>query len=495
MLAIPSSMKNIILNIALVAFLVSCGRPQGKDTGAVEVKKSALIAATLKTWNNNQTLKITFIDGTPEQKAEVEEVSKEWLKYANLYFKFYPSKSDMSWRETPDIVISFKAAGNNSQVGTDSKNMSTYSMSLSAPSKFKEINRHFIIHEFGHAIGLEHEHQHIDRNFDLDEAATLEYCLKEYKLPEISCRIHMLSTVSAKDHYFSKYDPKSIMHYGFHAGFFKSNKVEIPASGTLSLLDKLEIANVYPGRTTKEKIIADHYAEINTAAGIQFYKNCKVVESTIQEMRLNDQNQPELQNIPRYTFSSIRTGEFSYDYLTEDKRIVVRSMQESDYCNYDETALLNYRANSGEKRSQEKAFGNCNIPLDESGSAVRSVCTDEFPFEIKKNGKDELAVNLCFPKFETAVLNMKTIKYCTMDPSELVDIERKKNEEMEKSLVFGKCTVKDASKITNPKERVRCNASTPWFVSITTTFENFGTCYSSLQSAVKDMNSRSACNP
>jgi hypothetical protein len=295
-----------------------------------------------------------------------------------------------------------------------------------------------------------------------------------------------MSTVSSKDHYFSKYDPKSIMHYGFHAGFFKTNQVEIPASGTLSLLDKLEIANVYPGRATKEKILADHYAEINTAAGIQFYKNCKIVESTIQQMRLNDQNQPELQNIPRYTYSSIRAG---------DKRIAVRSMQESDYCNYDESALLTYRSNTSSNRNLEKDYGNCNIPLDASGSAVRSVCAEEFPFEIKKNGKDELAVGLCFPKFETAVLNMKTIKYCNADPAELAEIERKKIEEQEKSLVFGKCTVKDNSKLTNPKEKVRCNISTPWFVSNTTTYENFGICYSALDSAVSDMKSRAACRP
>jgi hypothetical protein len=489
-------MKNLILKISMAILLISCGNPQNKDTGSVEVKKSALIASTLKTWNNNQTLLITFLDGTPEQKAEVESVSKEWLKYANLNFVFYASPRDLPWRKSADIVITFKAQGNNSLVGKDSLTKSTaYSMSLSNPTNIPFTQRYFILHEFGHAIGLEHEHQHINRNFDLDEVETMRFCKMTLKLSEESCRLHMISQVSSENRYFSKYDPKSVMHYSFHSALFKTNKVEIPSSQTLSLLDKLEISKVYPGRTTKEKIIAEHNESINKNASIHIYKNCKIVESSVQQMRLNTEGMPELQNISKYSYDSLRVGDFIYEFQAEDKAAILMAMEASDYCNYDENALTAYRENISGKRMQENVYGNCQIPLDESGNAIRSVCTDQFPFEIKMKNKDELAVALCFPKFETAVLNMKSAKYCNLPVSELEELERKKSEELEVSLKYGKCAVKNNLQITNPKEKSRCRESTPWFVSDTKTFESVTFCYSHYQSAIQDMKKSKQCQP
>ena len=97
----------------------------------------------------------------------------------------------------------------------------TMTLNLS-DQKFPEyFLRHLVIHEFGHALGLEHEHQRSDFWETIERFMDLEKMKDDH-------RFEYLKTKKAKEAYFGKdylkasqegvcwaseYDPDSIMHY------------------------------------------------------------------------------------------------------------------------------------------------------------------------------------------------------------------------------------------------------------------------------------------
>jgi hypothetical protein len=111
----------------------------------------------LKLWENGRTIRCRFIDGLPEVQAKIEAIAKEWEQFANLKLKFVTSGAS-------EIRISFLEKGFSwSTMGTDalivgpSEATMMYGW-LEPNTPLREYHR-VVRHEFGHAIGLIHEHQ------------------------------------------------------------------------------------------------------------------------------------------------------------------------------------------------------------------------------------------------------------------------------------------------------------------------------------------------
>jgi hypothetical protein len=101
---------------------------------------------------NIKTLKVKFLDGEPATIDKVIKSAKQWQNHCNIRF-------DFGNHDAPDITISFKQRGSWSYIGSYSKKMSP-SMNLgwfNSTTPESEIDR-VVLHEFGHAIGLVHEH-------------------------------------------------------------------------------------------------------------------------------------------------------------------------------------------------------------------------------------------------------------------------------------------------------------------------------------------------
>ncbi|MBC7538719.1 MAG: hypothetical protein H7281_07860 [Bacteriovorax sp.] len=483
-------MKNSLFYLVILVNLFSCGNPKGQNAsnGAVKITETSLIVRTSKTWEENRTLIITFIDGEPETKMEVERFSNEWTKYANINFAFYPTPNDVPKNKTIDILISFKKTGNNSSVGRDSLASSknnTYSMSLSElDKKFIHLRRSTILHEFGHALGLEHEHQHINRNFKLNEEKALEYCRTVYGFDESTCRLNIIQTISGNDVYMSKYDPLSIMHYSLHPSFLQ-NQINLSNNISLSLLDKIEIAKVYPGRMSEEEIIAGHNLMMKVVQDTKTYKNCKIEESFLEKIRLNEKAEAVLVKVKQYSFSSIRSGELSAANLWEDKEGMLVLLKSDDYCNYDTNSLEAFRANLLNENLKNQSFGNCIIPLNENGSPKDGLCSSEYPFQIFEQKSQKSTDNSCYGSFKQALASMKNNKYCILSPQDLLEEENKRIAEFEVSRKFGSCVV---------EKRINgCSPATPWYITKEDKKSLNSFCYSEPTSAIKDMRKDIRC--
>jgi Astacin (Peptidase family M12A) len=191
-----------------------------------------------KFWMNGSTLRVRFLGGTAAQQTKVKEQAGWWTAHANLRFDF---------NNAPDAEIRIAFDPNNgawSYVGTDNR-----SIPLDQPT----MNLGFMdggttAHEFGHAIGLAHEHQNPAGGMMWNEAAVI----RDLSGPpnhwnEAQIRHNVLKKYSVEQVNGTAFDPDSVMLYAFPGSWVQSGQ-GTHANEVLSAMDKAFIASAraYP---------------------------------------------------------------------------------------------------------------------------------------------------------------------------------------------------------------------------------------------------------
>ncbi len=166
----------------------------------------------MKLWENGRTLKVKFLDGKPAVQAKVMAIAKEWEQIANLKLQLVDSGA-------AQIRISFAEKGFSwSTVGTDaltvasSKPTMNYGW-LEPDTELREYQR-VVRHEFGHALGMIHEHQNpaAQGQIPWDKPKVYAYYAQQgWNKDDVDFNIFQLYTEDSTNH--TAFDPTSIMEY------------------------------------------------------------------------------------------------------------------------------------------------------------------------------------------------------------------------------------------------------------------------------------------
>lgn len=191
-----------------------------------------------KAWMNGTTLHVRFIGGSAAQRKTARDQAGWWSAVANINFAFDDAPN-------AEIRIAFDANdGAWSYVGTDCRNI---------PVNQPTMNLGFLdggtaAHEFGHALGLAHEHQNPDGGIQWNEEVVIRELAKSPNFwDEATARHNVLRKYEANQLKGTKFDPDSIMLYFFPANWTK-NGIATKANEVLSAIDKAFIggAQMYP---------------------------------------------------------------------------------------------------------------------------------------------------------------------------------------------------------------------------------------------------------
>lgn len=141
------------------------------------------------------------------------------------------------------IAVNKNLEGNWSYLGTDARHIPKDRPTMHLePSHDRKDFYNTVLHEFGHALGLEHEHQHPERTIEFNEKELFNFAYSEnFGISEIYHNI--IKTLPKEDHLVTDYDKDSIMHYAFSKETNKEGKeyenALEPSAGDKDILRKL----------------------------------------------------------------------------------------------------------------------------------------------------------------------------------------------------------------------------------------------------------------
>ena len=250
-------------------FVPSVGGPDARSKVRGVVVRSIL-------WRPGESIKVCFRSGTHKARARVARYAGEWMQHANVVLDFGDQNEPRTCKgdSHEDIKIDFVNAGPGSgywsSLGTISRKVE-HSLNLSflgqddlprnyAGQSMPDMEaRRLVLHEFGHALGLFHEHQSPNAGCAAEyyeEAVFAFGALRGWSQEQSIRNFQQLANVPELN--ATAVDRKSIMHYSLPPWLFKGGDKSpcvVAPNFELSDGDKEFIKKVYP-KVTDAPVVA-----------------------------------------------------------------------------------------------------------------------------------------------------------------------------------------------------------------------------------------------
>lgn len=210
-------------------------------------------------WPLGYTLKVCFYEGGPQARQAIAAEAQKWLAGVNLKMDFgaAPALRTCAAQAGPnnlyeDIRISFRGAGHWSFIGVDGHRWTGPTMNLQNYDVLPALDGYskaVVIHEFGHALGLHHEHQSpgspCDGEFNLPAVKQLT----GWNDQQIKTNFAMLERNSSV-YTWGPYDPTSVMMYSLPIQVLykgAQSKCWVQQNYQISSDDRSSLRQAYPG--------------------------------------------------------------------------------------------------------------------------------------------------------------------------------------------------------------------------------------------------------
>jgi serralysin len=197
-------------------------------------------------WPKASTINVAFLDGVKSVQNKIKKVVQAWTApdTANLKIVFVNDRNDS------DVRITFQFPGSWSVIGTSCqtlpKTVATMNFGWLTPSSRTAEVRRVVLHEFGHALGLIHEHQSPIDSIPWDKEAVRKSLSgppnnwDDAKIDHNMFEIYRVDEVDA-----TKVDAKSIMMYPIPKNWVTDPKFVAGLNDDLSPTDKTKIHELY----------------------------------------------------------------------------------------------------------------------------------------------------------------------------------------------------------------------------------------------------------
>lgn len=238
------------------------GRPGGLLQAVPPgINVSSAILIINKMWPNGSSLRVKFMGGTADEHEKVKGWADQWTEHANLKFEYVND-------DDAEIRVGFvKGDGSWSAVGTDALNRTYFPLGDRTMNFGWELEEGTVLHEFGHAIGLGHEHQNPDGGIEWNEQVVISALRRPPNSwsPETT-RHNVLRKYLESQVNGTQFDPDSVMLYFFPASWTR-NGVATHANEVLSATDKEFIgsAMAYP-KEAKDGLVLEVNAPATAAS-------------------------------------------------------------------------------------------------------------------------------------------------------------------------------------------------------------------------------------
>lgn len=237
----------------------------GADARHLNRKSRAVFVGSTR-WPNGETIRIAFLGGTEQQQAFVKTTANRWLKYVNLNFEWNAPV------EQSDVRVAFeKGKGSWSFMGRQARSIGKERATMNLgwlaerPSTLDDAGT--VLHEFGHMLGLAHEHCSPNGGLTWRRDVVLKSLggpPNNWSEATITANVLNKYTGAEAQLVASSFDRSSIMLYSFPAAWTVEG-IATRANNSLSRQDKLMVSQMYP-RTDGGEITVEE-EETSTPTG------------------------------------------------------------------------------------------------------------------------------------------------------------------------------------------------------------------------------------